>query len=165
MDFQNIIIKYKNIYIYEKTRNMSVCDYGIEIDYDSIILSKHEILVKYFNIFNKDNSYNNIFVSSEDVDYCVFEDLLQILKEEDLTLLGKIIMNYDDTKLSELLYICDYLESTKIINDYIYDFFINNIKHLYANLKNAEIENKLYEKILENMLIKMKIQDGGINHQ
>lgn len=156
MNLQNIIIKYKNIYIYEKTRNIILCDYGIEIENESIILCKYEILVKYFSIFNKNNLYNNIFCLSDDLDYDVFCDLLQILKEGDLTLLKKIIMNYDHIKLSELIYICNFLKSTNIIYDYIYDIFIDNIKDLYNILKNVEMENILYEKVLENFIIRMK---------
>lgn len=148
MDFQNIIIKYDKIYIYEKNRDIKVCNYGIEIENNIIILCIYEKIIKYFNYFNTKNKFDN---------NCIF-NLSEYINE-----LEKYLKTYDSNKISNLIDICDFLQSTDLINNFIYNFFTDNIKYIYDISEDIVLKNNiLYELILENIIrniyIKIKIK-------
>lgn len=136
MNIQNINENYKNIYIYEKSRNMKLCNYGIEICKDTIILCNYDV-----------------YYLSQDIEYSVFKDMLEILKDDDISIFEKYLFSYDSIMFSKLLNTCDFLKTTNLINNFIYNFFTDNIINIY-NMSNEILLNNdlLYELILENII-------------
>lgn len=170
MNIQNINEKYKNVYIYEKNRNMKLCDYGIEIDNITIILCKYDILINYFNYFKHKKEFDKqidnipIFYLCDDIEYNVFKDILEILIYEDINVFEKYIKEYDEKMVSNLINTCDFLQTTNLINNFIYNFFTDNIINIYNLSDNIIFKNNLlYEIILENIInsIYIKIQTSG----
>lgn len=170
MDFLNIVLKYKNVYIYEKNRNIKSCNYGIEIDNDSIVLCIYEDLVSYFNFFKfkKKTDDENILYLLKNIDYNVFKDVLEIIKDNNIKALENNIKSYDKDKMSKLINILDFLKPNELINILIYDYITDNITTLYEILKNIELKNKLfYEVVLEKLIknIHKKIYNLYINNK
>lgn len=166
MDIQDINKKYENVYIYEKSRNMKLCNYGIEINNVTIILCKYDILISHFNYFKHKRQFDNIsiFYLCEDIEYDIFKDILEILIHEDINVFEKYIKIYDSRMISKLIDTCDFLQSTDLVNNFIYDFFTDNIINIYNLSDSITFKNMLlYEIILENIIknIYTKIKDSG----
>lgn len=115
MDIQNIN---------EKSRNMKLCNY--------------ENLIKYFEYFKfkKQFDEDDIYYLSQDIDDSVFKDMLEILKDDDISIFEKYLFSYDSIMFSKLLNTCDFLKTTNLINNFIYNFFTDNIiKNIYEKVE------------------------------